>query len=298
MAPIDIVRRAAAGLARAPRTTLVAVGAIAVALLLLGMVRLVGANVDSATAEWRAGVDMVVYLEAGTSHHRARQIQDALEQLPAVDGTEFVAADAALERLRESLGEHDELAASVPPSMLPASIEVSLATGVRDVAEAHPVIGRLEDVRGVEDVEFLGAWVDRMTALSSALAYAVWFVTLVVGLAVAYIAGATLRLQMGRRRREVDTLELLGAGRSYVRAPMLVEGTLQGAMGAAVAIALLWALFRFTSGAAAESLGHAFGAASLHFLSGSELVAVVAAGAAFGLIGSFTATGARALARG
>lgn len=297
MSALDNVRRAVRGLAGRPRSALLATLAIAVAVMLLALVRLVSANVDGATAEWRSGVDMIVYLEDGTSRHRAQEIQDALAALPAVDSTEYVGAEAALDRLRESLGEHDELAAEVSPTMLPASIEVSLGTGVRDVAEAHPVMGRLEGVRGVEEVEFLGAWVDRASALGASLTYAAWFITLLVGLAVAYMIGATLRLSLRQRRRDFETLELLGATRRYVRAPMILEGIAQGAAGAAIAVAMLWALYRLTSAAVTDALVHAFGTASVHFLPLADLGMIVAAGAAFGLVGSFMATGPRALAR-
>ena len=84
---IAIVRRALGALARAPGTTLIAVGAMSVALLLLGGARLVAANVETATSGWRAGVDMIVYLDDGTSETRARDIQAALEQLPAQEGS-------------------------------------------------------------------------------------------------------------------------------------------------------------------------------------------------------------------
>jgi cell division transport system permease protein len=296
-APFAIVRRALSGLAHRPSRVALAVGAIAVALMLLGTVRLASRNVDSSTAHWRSGVQMIVYLEDGTDGARARQIQSALEQLDAVASTEYVAKEQALDRLRASLGEHDELASGVEPAMLPASIEVSLVAGVKDVAAAHPVIKRLENVRGVEEVEFLGEWVDRMTALTGALRYAAWFITMLVGLACCYIVFATLRLSMARRRREVETLELLGATRRYVRAPMILEGALQGAAGALVAVGMLWILFRFTAGEVSTTLDQVFGGVEIIFLPASDVALVVGVGAAFGVLGSWLATGQRALAR-
>lgn len=289
--------RAVGAMARRPRSAAMAVGAIAVGLVLLGGVRLAGDNVHGATAGWSRGVQMVVYLEDGTSAERAEQIQGALEQLPGIAATHYVPADAALSRLRESLGEHDELAADLGADMLPASIEVSLADGVREVASAAPIVDRLQAVRGVDEVELLGPWVERASGLAAGLQHASWLLLIMVGMACAYIVSTTLRLSMTRRRAEVETLELLGATPGFVRTPLVVEGMLHGAAGGVVALGVLWLIYRVTHEAAAHALANAFGSGSVSFLPPAELALLVAVGAFFGLAGSIAATGRRALAR-
>lgn len=290
------VGRALGNLRRRPSLAVVTIGAVAVGLVLVGVVRLAGSNLESATARWGSGVQMVVYLEDGTPPERVDRIVEALEQLPAVSGTHYVSEDEAMDRLRESLGEQDELVAGIETDMLPASIEISLRDGVRDVAAAHPVVERLENVPGVEEVEFPGAWVDRMTSLSSSLSHAAWFVLLLVAFAAASMVLAALRLTLAGRRREVATLELLGASRRFVRAPMLVEGVLQGVAGAVVSLAVLWTLFRVTSEPVGGALGAAFGEFQVSFLPAADLLGVVALGAALGLVGSWLASGQRAIA--
>lgn len=287
--------RALGNVRRRPSLTAVAIGAVAVGLVLVGMVRLAERNLESATSRWGSGVQMVVYLEDGTPRERVDRIVGALEQLPAVSGTRYVSEADALERLRESLGEQDELVAGIERDMLPASIEISLRDGVRDVAAAHPVIERLENVPGVEEVEFPGAWVDRMTSLSSALSYAAWFLLLLVAIASAYVVASALRLALAGRTREVATLELLGASRSFVRAPILFEGLLQGVAGGLMSLAVLWALFHATAESVGGALGTAFGQFEVSFLPAGDLLGVVALGAAFGLVGSWLASGQRAL---
>jgi cell division transport system permease protein len=290
---IRTIGRALGNVRRRPALAIVAIGAMSVGLVLVGVVRLAGRNLESATDRWGAGVQMVVYLEDGTSPERVARIVDALDQLPAVSGTRYVSEADALARLRESLGEEDELVAGIEADMMPASIEVSLREGVRDVAAGHPVVERLEHVPGVEEVQFPGAWVDRMTTLSSALSYAAWFLLLLVAIASAYIVAASLRLALAGRRAEVRTLELLGASRSFVRAPMLVEGMLQGVAAAVVSLAALWALFRAAAEPVGAAMGAAFGTFDVTFLPASDVLGVVAFGAALGLVGSWLASGHR-----
>ncbi|MBW2278662.1 MAG: FtsX-like permease family protein [Deltaproteobacteria bacterium] len=281
---------------RRPLVAALATGAIAVSLMLVGLVYLAARNVESATAGWGGGVQMVVYLEEGVSEASADRIGAALLQVPAVERVEHVAPAMAMSRLRDSLGEHDELMEGIEEGMLPASIEVTLRRGVRDVAAAHPLLERLEATPGVEEVELMGAWVDRLTALVAALQYAGWFLLALAGFACIYTVTTTLRLSMQSRAREVDTLHLLGAPDRFVRAPMIIEGVLQGATGAAAAAVLLWLFFRATSDAIGRALSGSFGDVQPTFLPLSDVAILVAIGAGFGLIGSWLATGRRALA--
>jgi cell division transport system permease protein len=292
------VLRALRSLQRRPFRTALATGAISVALLLVGGVYLAARNVELATARWGRGVQMVVYLEEGISAERAERIGGALLDVPAVEKVEQVSPEAAFERLRGALGDHDEIIAGIEVGMLPASIEVTLREGVSDVVAGHSMVERLQATPGVEEVEFLGGWVSRLTALTVALRYAFWFLFALVGLACAYTIAATLRLSMQARDREVEseTFELLGASGRFVRGPMVVEGALQGAAGAVAAAGLLWLLFRATSDAIGMALASSIGAVEPVFLSVSDVAILIAVGAAFGFVGSWMASGRRAFA--
>jgi len=290
------VARAVENLRRRPLRAAFATGAIAVALMLVGAVYLAARNVESATSKWGHGVQMVVYLEEGVTEERAALIAQALVVVPAVEKVEHVSSEVALERLQSSLGEHDELVAGIEEGMLPASLEVTLREGLKEVANAHPLVARLRATAGVEEVEFLGEWVDKLTALNASLRYAGWFVFALVALACIYTVATTLRLSVQTREREMQTLELLGASAPFVRVPLIVEGALQGAAGAAAAAGLLWLLFRSTSEAIRHALASSIGAIEPTFLVASEIAIFVAVGAAFGLVGSWMATGRRAMA--
>jgi cell division transport system permease protein len=65
----------------------------------------------------------------------------------------------------------------------------------------------------------------------------------VVLAAVISVVGSTIRLSLQRRRTEVEVLKVIGATDRYVESPFLVEGAVQGAAGAVVALGLLGVLF-------------------------------------------------------
>ncbi len=288
--------RAGGNLRRRPWAATLAIGASATLLVLVGVVRLADRNVDSMTARWGGGVQMIVYLEEGATAAHAQNISAILDDLPAVEGVRYVSKEEALDNLRRSLGEHDEIANGIEVGMLPASLEVTLADGVRDVASAHPVVQRLGGTAGVEEVEFLGEWVDRLTALVGGVRGAGVGLLVLVGLACIFVSAVTTRLAMRPRAKESRLSELFGAGPGFVRGPVLLEGAVQGLVAGALAAALLWFVYRATAPAIESTLSRAFGTAPVAFLPAVELLLLAGLGVVGGLVGACLGMERRAVA--
>jgi cell division transport system permease protein len=275
---------------RAPLQQAVGVGAVAVALTLLGLVRLVGENASRVVAGWGRGVQMTVYLEDSVPEARARQIADILERLPGVQKVETVEPRAAYERLKRSLGEHSSLLDGVEDTMLPISIEVSLKPGIAEALRMDPAYERLRHTPGVEDVELMGDWVRRVAALVEVLQRVGLALAALVAAACLFVVGATLRLGVAARREEIAVLKLVGATDGFVRGPYLVEGAAQGLGGAGCAMALLYALHHTAAPWIERTLGGALGG-SIAFLRPWEIAAAVALGTLAGMLASAIAVG-------
>jgi cell division transport system permease protein len=289
------VGRALRGSAGRPLVTILSTGAIGVALLLVGLAVLAARNVGAVTGRWDRGVQMIVYLTDGTTPERARAIGAVLGSLHAIERVDYVPPDAAWRRLADSLGsQRRDLLDGVEAGFLPASLEVRLAGGVRSVAAASPVIDKLKHTPGVEEVEFLGDWVDRLTALLGALRFGALLLALLVGGACIYIVAGTIQLGMYARKDELDVLRLVGATDAFIRLPLVVEGALQGTVGAAIGVGLLYGVYRFGAPTLERLLGGAIGAVHLDFLGPTLVAGALGAGLVFGVLGSWLAIGRHA----
>ena len=277
--------RALSGMRRSPGATAWVVGAIAMAFVLLGLVHLTARNVDGLTHRL-GGAQMIVYLDHGVSPEHADKISAALSQLPAVEQQAYVGQEQALERVRASLDD-DDLIAGLELGMLPASIEVSLTHGVRDVAAISPIVNRLQTTPGVESVEVTGEWIDRLAALRAGLQRAGWALfALVMGTCIFFVA-ASIALQMRSRRGEARVFDLMGASRMFVRGPLLINGIAQGAAGAALAALALWLIFQLGSDAVSHLLAQVLDRTeTVAFLPPSHVALLIAGGGLFGLVGA------------
>ena len=112
---------------------------------------------------------------------------------------------------------------------------------------------------------------------------------IVLGLAALMIVANTIRLALFAREDELEILGLVGASRSFVRIPFLIEGSVQGALGGALAVGVLFAVFQGVLPQLEYGLAMVLGSASPRFFSPGQALGLVFAGGGLGLVGSITA---------
>jgi cell division transport system permease protein len=288
---MSALRDGLASIRRHPLVQVIAVGAIAVALLFLGLVWIAADNVGRLARSWGREVQATVYLEDGLSPARAKKIADTLVRLPGVAAARPIDSTEAYARLRRSLGERASLLDGVEEGLLPSSIELTFRDGLAGAVALRPELERLRRTPGVEDVELMGDWVDRLLAAERFLRLVGLVLGALVVLACVHVVGSTLRLGVFARREEIEVLQLVGASPRFVKAPFLVEGAIQGLLGAGVALGVLYGLYRATAPLLQRTLGSALASVRLTFLGPRELALAFALGAALGLFASGLAVG-------
>jgi cell division transport system permease protein len=289
--PVHAVRRAIAAMVRGPYVTLVGTATIFVAVFATGLFAAALGGAERLLGAWAGEVRLSVYLAPGADLERARAAVAAL--VPGRE-VEAVPGALALRRLSESMGDEAHLLGGVEPGVLPDAVEV--ATPGIDLAGARKLAATLGSVPGAVEVDFGNAWLETLERFvrRARIAAAVLFVALAVATAV--LVSNTLRLAVFARRDEIEIMKLVGATDGFVAAPFLVEGTLQGLLGAGLAVLALLALHGALVPRLAEAVALAGGLALSDTLPPLLLLGLLAAGAAVGLTGSALAV-LRALRR-
>jgi cell division protein FtsX len=271
------LRRSARIAVERPRAGLWTLLALTCALLAASVAAIAAASVDRWVAA-RPGpaASMVVYLGEGVPEARAVALAGELRALRGVLRVEVVPAAESARRLVAALGEAPALLEGVDVASLPASVEVALAPGVRDVVAMSPTVRALRGAPGVADVVVDDPADDRAGRVFGAARALAWSgAALLAGLAMIVVLAA-IRVRGGRSRRELAVARLLGAGPGFLLIPTLLAGALSGLAAAALAA--------LGVGAGLHVYGGALGA-YLAAPGPAELSALLAAGAVLGGIG-------------
>jgi cell division protein FtsX len=283
------LRRTGRLLVRRPRLAAWTTLGVAAAAVVFGAALLTARNLDRWASAWRGGATMVVYLEAAATPERGEVIAAELAAIPGVVRAEYVPSDEASRRLRAALGPDDGLLAGIEPGALPASVELVLEPGARDVVAASPLFASLSGADSVDSVELVGEWDDRIGALLGGLRTGAWSLAAVFGVLALIAVAATLRLRLAGSDDERRVARLLGAGPAFLLAPSVLAGALHGAIGAALALPVLFYLHRELGPAIAAAVGRAIGSVDLAFLSAAGAATIVLAGCAIGALGGMFA---------
>ena len=283
------VRSAWLGLRSSPLPSAVAVVTIAASLFLIGLFALLLANMGGLLERFGREVRLTVYVADGLSAEDEGALLLRVRREQGVERAEAVSKQEALERFRSRLGGESAFLEGLEENPLPASIEVDLAPAERSAAGLASLARRLAALPGVAEVSHGHAWVEGYARAVSLLRGGALAIGGVLALAALVIVTNTIRLAVYARRDEIDILMLVGATRTFVSIPFLLEGLIQGVLGGLLALALVYGVFSLLGGPLQGAFTFLLGHATPAFLSGGASAALVAGGAGLGVIGSAAA---------
>jgi cell division transport system permease protein len=289
--PLRAARRALESMARGPYVALVGAATVFVAVFATGLFAGALGSAERLLAAWAGEVRVSVYLAPGADLERAREAAAALAPGRRV---EAVPSEVALSRLADSLGEQAHVLEGVGPGALPDAVEIE-APGL-SLEGARELAARLRSVPGADDVDYGTAWLEGLERFVSRARTAAIFLFGALALATAILVSNTLRLAVFARREEIAIMKLVGATDAFVATPFLLEGLLQGLLGAGAAVLALAGVHGLLVPRLAAAVSAASALTLGDTLPPALVLALVGGGAGIGLLGSALSV-ARALRR-
>jgi cell division transport system permease protein len=251
------IREGLAGFRRARFASVAATSAMAVALVLIGLLLLLvyqGQEVTTLLQE-RVG-ELELFLEA-VEAPMAKALEARAAAMPGVDRVEYISPEQAQEIFRREFGEGSEVYQG--ELFLPASIKVFVERDYANSDSLNALKTEFESWNRVESVAFNE---DLLVKVQQNLRY-LHSVGLVLGvivmLASVFLVANTIRLTIYARRLLIRTMKLVGATDAFVRRPFIVEGLAQGLAAGVLASLLLWGLYRLVLGFVPALALHGFG---------------------------------------
>lgn len=231
------LREALLGFKRAPMLSVLSITTIAFSLFAFGLFSLVALNIRNTLSSLESRVEIRAFLAEGTSAEAVAEAMGEIGALPEVARVEYVSPEQALERARTELGEFRDV---FEAGFLPASIDVRLRDGSRDPATVRRIATRIDALPLVDDVRFGEEWVQKLYSIRNVATAA----GIILGLAFAAVSiiviGATIRMSVMARSREISIMRLVGATDGFIRRPFLIEGFVKGVLGGVMALGLTW----------------------------------------------------------
>src|SRR5215210_2374580 len=215
-----------------------AITTTAVCVLILGMALLVNAHVEGIIRNVGQDVAITAFFPEDTSQEQIDEIVSSVESYPEVNESSYVSKEEALERFRETFADQPDIINSISSDVLPASMEIQL----NDSSDSSAVAEKLQ-AEGFKDdeIRYPQQTVDRLNQVTGYVIWALRGATALFFTASVLLIFNTIRLSIFARRKEIEVMKLVGASDSFVRTPFVLEGLVQGLIGAGLAaIVVVW----------------------------------------------------------
>ncbi len=285
---------AIASLWRGRQSGLLSTATIALALFVLGAFLIVTSNLERLGAEWSAAAEMSVYLKDDVGAADRSAIEAALAPGDVVAAREYVSKRDALARFKQTFTDLAPTIDTVGDNPLPASYEVRLrpdASGGPGSASAaiDALASRVRQLPGVADVRYDRQWLGRLLSAIAVVRGVGFVLGAVLTVAAALTVANVVRLALFARRDELDIMQLVGAPSAYIRGPFVMEGVLQGGIGAIAALGGLAVAFFALRPRYLTPLASAVNLSTVQFLAPELCLAIIVGGMAVGCVGGFVA---------
>ena len=262
---------------------------IALALFVFGGFLLVTVNLERLSREWSNAAELSVYLTDDVAAGDRRSVELLLTPNEVIAAHEYISKAEALTRFKQTFGDLGAAVDGIGGNPLPASIEVRLRAGAGVSTSLDTLAAQLRQMSGVADVRYDRQWLTRVLSAISVIRGVGLILGSVLAIAAALTVANVVRLALYARREELDIMNLVGAPDAFVRGPFVMEGVMQGGIGALAALLALGVAFYALRARYLMPLAAALNLSSIHFLPVELGVALVLGGMAVGCIGGLVA---------
>ncbi len=220
-------------------TTLIAVATMAFTLMCFGVFLLLYVNLKELAGSLQNEIKVVVYLVEDQGAKAVADWQHRLKGEPEIASVVYISKEQALAEFRAQFPAEQHLLDGLGENPLPASLVVTVAPAYRSSQAVKRLSERLSVLPGVAQVQYSQDWIESLAGLVRYFELGALAVGMILSVASMTIIANTVRLTLYARKDEIEIMRLIGATRAFINIPYLLEGAMLGAVGAAVALAML-----------------------------------------------------------
>ena len=216
---------------------------VSLVLFLLGILGLVLINAKELSDYFRESLSFSVILDDDAKEADIRMLQKDLDAKYYVKSTEYISKDVAAAKMQEDLGE--DFISFLGDNPLPSSIDVYLVSNYTSPDSVTKIEKYILEYPFVKEVYYQESLLFLINENVRKISFFLLLISAFLFLIALTIINNTIRLAVYSRRFIIRTMQLVGATRSFIQRPFIIQSAFHGFLAALIAMTLLMIMLYF-----------------------------------------------------
>ena len=224
-------------------TSFATIFSVFLTLSIVGFLILANQNTNKIIEYLRAKYKIEVFFKEGFTDDELNNAINQIGSIKGVRSTTLITKKDAEKIFKSQFGE--DIFDLVGFNPLPASCVVNVEKDGIEKLEIMPIIKRLEMLPVVDEIKYQSGLISRIESYYerfSQIAILCFILSLAISI---FVISNTIRLTIFSRKNLIESFQLIGATRSFVRFPFIVEGLFHGFFGSMLSAIALYFLIDY-----------------------------------------------------
>lgn len=205
-------------------------------------------NVSKLMKSWSDNVQLSIFLLPEATAGEISDIEQLLKSDSRIESVEVISQEKALSEFRGQLAMYtaDISKDTELLKLIPKSIEARLSESVeadQKISSLESISSKVKNLAGVDEVSFGEDWIQKYSAVLAAIKWSSIILGLIISTTCIFVVSNSIGSLILTRRDEIEILEMIGATKSMIRRPFVVEGAITGFISSLTALLLVWGSF-------------------------------------------------------
>jgi cell division transport system permease protein len=222
---------------------------VTLVLFLLGIVGWLVINASKLGDYFRENIEVKIFLTDRVAGKDSADLVNYIATKPYVRNYEFVTKEMAKQRYLDD-GETD-FSSIIDENPLPKGIYFHLKSEYVQADSLHNIAKEIREGQYaglITDVSYPVQLVSNINENFRNISLIILGIAIILAIVVIFLIDNTIRLAMFSNRFLIKTMQMVGATRGFISKPLAIRAIINGAISAAIAIALVYILIRVAEG--------------------------------------------------
>lgn len=238
-----LIKESLRGFSSAKISTFASIFTITLSLIIIAIYFSLSISSARLTKAIKEKVELEAFIQDSYNINELDSLREKIKRIGGIKQVTFISKEEAAKIFEKDYGkEMLELFESNP---LPASFKISLYEEYKTVEKIEKIKKQISEQMYITDVVYPQKNLEMIEKSTSGILFLNLVILVIITFSSIFLVSNTIRLVISSKVKLINTLKLLGATRTYIRSPFLIEGFLQGMIGGIIAVFVLYAIFEY-----------------------------------------------------